>query len=26
MSGGLSPEASDWMTRIEFAANPMENK
>jgi len=26
MSGGLSPEASDWMTRIEFAANPMEKQ
>lgn len=26
MSGGLSPEASEWMTRIEFAANPMEKQ
>lgn len=26
ISGGLSPEASDWMTRIEFAANPMEKQ
>jgi len=26
MSGGLSPEASEWMTRIEFAANPLEKQ